>query len=144
MCFSRDSRNPRRPPAPPALHFHPLPARSLSPCTGPRVYGDSMRTMELDGVIRRWKKTTRALKIHEKEYGKYLTDILEKRTDAELALFSDPVEAAAFFCLLDIARRTFGTGSRPACRDLSSGCVSGPVTQERDAPALDMCRPGQR
>lgn len=65
-----------------------------------------MRKMELDGVILRWKKTTRALKIHEQEYGKYLTEILEMRTDGELALFSDPVEAAAFFCLLDLVERS--------------------------------------
>ena len=94
-----------------------------------------MRTMELDGVIRRWKKTTRALKIHEQEYGKYLTDILEKRTDAELALFSDPVEAAAFFCLLDIARRTFGTGSLAACVSCSGG-VAGSAGRGRDGLVL--------
>jgi hypothetical protein len=66
----------------------------------------SMRKMELDPLILRWKKTTRALKIHEQHYGKYITDILERRTDAELALFKDPVEAAAFFCLLDVMMRT--------------------------------------
>lgn len=63
--------------------------------------------MELDHLILRWKKTTRALKIHERHYGKYITDILEQRTDAELALFKDPVEAAAFFCLLDVVTRSF-------------------------------------
>ena len=61
--------------------------------------------MDLDPLIFRWKKTTRALKIHEQPYGKYITDILELRTDAELARFSDPVEAAAFFCLLDLVKR---------------------------------------
>ncbi len=61
--------------------------------------------MELDPLILRWKKTTRALKIHEQHYGKYITDILERRTDAELALFNDPVEAAAFFCLVDVVMR---------------------------------------
>jgi hypothetical protein len=66
-----------------------------------------MRKMELDPLILRWKKTTRALKIHEQHYGKYITDILERRTDAELALFKDPVEAAAFFCLLDVVIRSF-------------------------------------
>ena len=66
-----------------------------------------MKQKELDGLILRWKYTTRALKIHDQVYGKYLTDILEKRTDAELALFSDPVEAAAFFCLLDLVEKTF-------------------------------------
>jgi hypothetical protein len=91
--------------------------------------------MELEGVIRRWKKTTRALKIHEQEYGKYLTDILEKRTDAELALFSDPVEAAAFFCLLDIARRTFGEGVPVACGSCSGG-VAGSAGRRRDGPVL--------
>jgi hypothetical protein len=65
-----------------------------------------MRRMELDPLILRWKKTTRALKIHEQHYGKYITDILERRTDAELALFHDPVEAAAFFCLVDVVMRT--------------------------------------
>jgi len=64
-----------------------------------------MRRTELDPLIFRWKKTTRALKIHEQPYGKYITDILEQRTDAELARFSDPVEAAAFFCLLDLVKR---------------------------------------
>jgi hypothetical protein len=65
-----------------------------------------MRRKDLDLLIFRWKKTTRALKIHEQPYGKYVTDLLGKRTDAELALFSDPVEAAAFFCLLDLMRRS--------------------------------------
>jgi hypothetical protein len=65
-----------------------------------------MRRRELDPLIFRWKKTTRALKIHEQPYGKYITDILEMRTDAELALFADPVEAAAFFCLLDLVKRS--------------------------------------
>jgi len=63
-----------------------------------------MQKRDLDPLIFRWKKTTRALKIHEQPYGKFITDILERRTDAELARFSDPVEAAAFFCLLDLVR----------------------------------------
>jgi hypothetical protein len=67
--------------------------------------------MELDPLILRWKKTTRALKIHEQHYGKYITDILERRTDAELALFKDPVEAAAYFCLLDLVMRSFDKNS---------------------------------
>jgi len=62
--------------------------------------------MELDGVILRWKKTTRALKIHEQEYGRYLTDVLGRVTDAQLVHFQDPVEAAAFFCLLDLVKKT--------------------------------------
>jgi hypothetical protein len=66
-----------------------------------------MKRAELDGIILRWKKTTGALKLHEQVYGKYLTEILEKRTDAELALFKDPVEAAAFFCLVDLVEKTF-------------------------------------
>ena len=70
-----------------------------------------MRKMELDPLILRWKKTTRALKIHEQHYGKYITDILERRTDAELALFRDPVEAAAFFCLLDLLMRSLDRNS---------------------------------
>lgn len=65
-----------------------------------------MRKMELDPLILRWKKTTRALKIHDQHYGRSVTDILERRTDEELALFRDPVEAAAFFCLLDIVRKS--------------------------------------
>jgi hypothetical protein len=70
------------------------------------VQVNGMRRMELDPLILRWKKTTRALKIYEQHHGKYITDILERRTDAELALFKDPVEAAAFFCLLDVVMRT--------------------------------------
>ncbi len=64
-----------------------------------------MRKIQLDEVILRWKKTTRALKIHEQAYGRYLTEILETRTDAELVHFTDPVEAAAFFCMLDMVKR---------------------------------------
>jgi len=63
-----------------------------------------MQKMQLDEVILRWKKTTRALKIYEQEYGKTLTDCLEKRTDAELVHFHDPVEAAAFFCLVELMK----------------------------------------
>lgn len=75
-----------------------------------------MRRTELDPLIFRWKKTTRALKLHEQPYGKYITDILERRTDAELARFSDPVEAAAFFCLLDLVRRSWPPGEYPDAR----------------------------
>lgn len=64
-----------------------------------------MRRKDLDPLILRWKKTTRALKIHEQPYGKQITDILELRTDAELERFSDPVEAAAFFCLVALMKR---------------------------------------
>jgi|GEM_PF-1504387 len=60
--------------------------------------------MQLNETILRWKMTTRALKIHEQEYGRYLTDLLERRTDAELVHFTDPVEAAAFFCLLEMVK----------------------------------------
>lgn len=81
-----------------------------------RVCGECMRRTELDPLIFRWKKTTRALKIHEQLYGKYITDLLELRTDTELARFSDPVEAAAFFCLLDLTRRSWPGGDDPACR----------------------------
>ncbi len=70
--------------------------------------------MELDGVILRWKKTTRALKIHEQEYGRHLTDVLEQVTDAQLVHFQDPVEAAAFFCILDLLKKTRGAAVRQA------------------------------
>jgi hypothetical protein len=66
-----------------------------------------MQRTELDLLIFRWKKTTRALKYQDQQYGKYITDILERRTDAELARFTDPVEAAAFFCLLDLMKRSW-------------------------------------
>ncbi len=81
-----------------------------------------MRRMELDPLILRWKKTTRALKIHEQQYGKYITDILERRTDAELALFRDPVEAAAFFCLVDIMTRTADKNSPGLSSPLPLSC----------------------
>ena len=67
--------------------------------------------MELDPLIIRWRKTTSALKIHEQPYGKHITDLLGQRTDAELAFFTDPVEAAAFFCLLDVVMRAAGKNS---------------------------------
>lgn len=69
-----------------------------------------MRRKDLDPLIFRWKKTTRALKIHDQHYGKQLTDLLEQCTDADLALFTDPVEAAAFFCLVGLEREA---GSEP-------------------------------
>jgi len=84
-----------------------------------------MRRKDLDLLIFRWKKTTRALKIHEQPYGKYITDLLEKRTDAELALFTDPVEAAAFFCLLDLMRRSPPAGEPPSCL---SAAIAGQTT----------------
>jgi hypothetical protein len=83
--------------------------------------------MELDPLILRWKKTTRALKIHEQPSGKYITDILERRTDAELALFKDPVEAAAFFCLVDVMMRTMNRNS-PG--------LSSPLSLSRQQPIL--------
>jgi len=83
--------------------------------------------MELDPLILRWKKTTRALKIHEQPYGKYITDILERRTDAELALFADPVEAAAFFCLLDMVMRA---------ADRNSPGLSSPLPVTRQQPII--------
>lgn len=98
-----------------------------------------MRKMELDGVILRWKKTTRALKIHEQEYGRHLTEVLERVTDAQLVHFQDPVEAAAFFCMLDLLKKTReGTCGRgtmdavpsskqvilPGCCPGNSGAVS--------------------
>jgi hypothetical protein len=73
-----------------------------------------LRRKDLDPLIFRWKKTTRALKIYDQHYGKRITDILERCTDADLALFTDPVEAAAFFCLLDVVEQ-----GRP-CRDAPS------------------------
>ena len=76
----------------------------LNPCPGSCSGGDVMRKMELDPLILRWKKTTRALKIYEQEYGNALTDCLEKRTDTELVHFKDPVEAAAFFCLVEVMK----------------------------------------
>ena len=86
-----------------------------------------MRRMELDPLILRWKKTTRALKIHEQHYGKYITDVLEQRTDAELALFKDPVEAAAFFCLLDVVMRT---------DDRNSPGLSSPIPLSHQQPII--------
>jgi hypothetical protein len=75
-----------------------------------------MRRTELDPLILRWKKTTSALKHPDQQYGKEITDILELRTDAELALFRDPVEAAAFFCLIGILARSPPGEGRPRCR----------------------------
>jgi len=83
--------------------------------------------MELDPLILRWKKTTRALKIHEQPFGKYITDILERRTDAELAFFADPVEAAAFFCLVDIVMRA---------SDKNSPGLSSPLPATRQMPVI--------
>ena len=88
----------------PPAHFHPPPTMLSSPGTSHLDLGELLRKMQLDEVILRWKKTTRALRIHEQEYGKILTDCLEKRTDAELIHFHDPVEAAAFFCLVELMK----------------------------------------
>jgi hypothetical protein len=91
------------------------------------VQVNSMRRMELDPLILRWKKTTRALKIHEQPSGKYITDILERRTDAELAQFKDPVEAAAFFCLVDLLMRT---------SDKNSPGLSSSLPRSRQQPII--------
>jgi hypothetical protein len=89
-----------------------------------------MRKMELDPLILRWKKTTRALKIHEQHYGRYITDILERRTDEELALFRDPVEAAAFFCLLDLMIRSNGKNPLPGLSSPATATPRQPVTAD--------------
>lgn len=70
--------------------------------------------MELDPVILRWKKTTRALKIHEQEYGRYLTGVLERVTDAQLVHFRDPVEAAMFFGMIALLKKMDGNAVRDA------------------------------
>ncbi|HEX3002400.1 MAG TPA: hypothetical protein VHN82_08570 [Methanoregula sp.] len=72
-----------------------------------------MKKKDLEPLIFRWKKTTRALKAHEQLYGMFITDILEAKTDAELARFSDPVEAAVFFCLLELAKRCWAEDPGP-------------------------------
>jgi len=72
-----------------------------------------LRRKDLDPLIFRWKKTTRALKIYDQHYGKRVTDILERCTDADLVLFTDPVEAAAFFCLLDVVKENRPSGVAP-------------------------------
>ena len=64
-----------------------------------------MRKMQLNEVIQRWKKTSRSLKPGELESGRYLIDVLERRTDADLVNFTDPVEAAVFFCLLELVTK---------------------------------------
>ena len=61
--------------------------------------------MELDSLIIRWKKTTRALKLQDQVYGQHLTAVLGRVTDAQLVHFQDPAEAAAFFCMLDLLKR---------------------------------------
>lgn len=93
------------------MHFHTPPAVPSLPLPLHGCAVKHMRRMELDPLILRWKKTARALKIHEQHCGKYFTDILERRTDAELALFRDPVEAAAFFCLVDVVMRSHDKNS---------------------------------
>jgi hypothetical protein len=108
------------------VHFHP-PSTSGSSLFS--AYGIPvtilLRKIQLDDVILRWKKTTRALKNHEQEHGRYLTEILEKRTDAELVYFSDPVEAAAFFCMLEMVKRigkSEGCPWQPSQRELPLNC----------------------
>jgi hypothetical protein len=80
-----------------------------------------MRKKDLDELIIRWKLATRALRIHEQPYGRHLTEVLEKRTDTELALFKDPLEAALFFCMLDALRAYKEAGPSPA---VANGCLT--------------------
>ena len=82
--------------------------------------------MELDPLILRWKKTTRALKNHEQGYGRHLTEVLERVTDAHLVHFQDPAEAAAFFCMLDLLKRIPEMKSRNTA----------PEPADREEPAL--------
>jgi hypothetical protein len=102
----RAARSPRSlsPPASPIL----IPRPGLHGSGEPRL-----RRKDLDPLIFRWKKTTRALKIHDQPLGKRITDVLERCTDQELALFTDPVEAAAYFCLLDVVKQGRPCGSPP-------------------------------
>jgi hypothetical protein len=74
--------------------------------------------MQLDELIVRWKRTTRVLAPGNQNYGQHLMDILEKRTDKELALFSDPVEAAAVFCLIDLCRTKERESAIPLMADV--------------------------
>jgi len=67
-----------------------------------------MRKKELDALIVRWKRCTRMLPDEQKPCGKYLTDILETRNEREFTRFTDPVEAAAFFCLRELVKRKTG------------------------------------
>jgi hypothetical protein len=85
-----------------------------------------MRRKDLDPLIFRWKKTTRALKIHDQPYGKRMTDILEQCTDTDLALFTDPVEAAAFFCLAGLAGKT---ADEPCHARHTAGAGQAPLLQ---------------
>jgi hypothetical protein len=83
-----------------------------------------MRRRELDDLIVRWKRATRALRIDEQEHGRYLTGILEMRTDKELALFTDPVEAAVFFCMLSLVKRSPGDKpGAPAGHNAGQECL---------------------
>jgi hypothetical protein len=86
-----------------------------------------MRRKDLDELIIRWKRATRALRIHEQPYGRHLTDVLEKRTDTELALFKDPLEAALFFCMLDVMRACREADPFPA---VANGCVTLPFKRQ--------------
>ena len=74
--------------------------------------------MQLHELIVRWKRTTRVLAPGNQNYGQHLMDILEKRTDKELALFSDPVEAAAVFCLIDLCRTKERESAIPLMADV--------------------------
>lgn len=95
-----------------------------------RGCGEPVKRTELEPLILRWKKTTRALKIHDQPYGRYITDILELRTDAELARFSDPAEAAAFFCLLEFSKTVWPEGF--------------PLAGRRPVPGQSPLMPGYR
>lgn len=62
-----------------------------------------MQKKEFDALIVRWKRCTRTLPADLRPCGKFLTDILEKQKNRDLGRFADPVDAAAFFCLRELA-----------------------------------------
>jgi hypothetical protein len=63
-----------------------------------------MRRAALDSLVLRWKVATRAMKVSDQKYGDRVIRMLEERTDAELARFEDPLEAALFFCMLELTK----------------------------------------
>jgi hypothetical protein len=55
-------------------------------------------------MIERWKRGTRALRIHDQQYGHRMIRLLERYHGPTLRLFDDYLEAATFFILVGMLR----------------------------------------
>ena len=62
------------------------------------------RQVAFKNTIARWELATRALFRKDQKYGKALVAVLKSRTEREIAIFEDPVEAAVFYLMIEMMK----------------------------------------